>query len=117
VINDAGLSDAMELAAHASTLERPPGAPAAVINNAWIELLPTFAAWADGRVTDAAALLDRVSGVVPASEWNAFTRGQMNLTLGRVAAAERAFQLMPDPVERELLLGYTALARGDAAGA
>ena len=41
----------------------------------------------------------------------------MNLALGRVKAAERAFQLLPDPAERELLLGYTTLARGDTAGA
>jgi tetratricopeptide (TPR) repeat protein len=116
VINGQGVSDALKLAARASTLERPPGTPGAT-GGAWIELLPTFAAWAEGRVTDAAALLDRVSGVAPVSEWHVFARGQMNLTLGRVEAAERAFQLMPEPAERELLLGYAALARGDTAGA
>ena len=100
VINGEGLSDAVTLAARASTLERPPGLPG-MIGAAWIELMPVFAAWADGRVADAAALLDRVSAVVPASEWHAFNRGQMNLALGRVKAAERAFQLMPDPAERE----------------
>lgn len=116
VVNGEGTSDAMTLAARASTLERPPGVNGATMD-AWIELLPTFAAWADGRVTEAAALLDRVSGVVPASEWHAYGRGQMNLALGRVEAAERAFQLMSDPAERAILLGYTALARGDTAGA
>jgi tetratricopeptide (TPR) repeat protein len=116
VINGEGVSDAMKLAARASTLERPPGT-AASIEAAWLELLPVFAAWSDGRVTEAAALMDRVSGIVPATEWHTFARGQMNLTLGRVKAAERAFQLLPDPAEREILLGYTALARGDTAGA
>ena len=60
VINGEGVSDAMKLAARASTLERPPGLPG-MIGAAWIELMPVFAAWADGRVADAAALLDRVS--------------------------------------------------------
>jgi hypothetical protein len=116
VVNGEGVSYAMTLAARASTLERPPGVPGATMD-AWIELLPTFAAWADGRVTEAAALLDRVSGAAPATQWHAFGRGQMNLALGRVDAAERAFQQMPDAAEREILLGYTALARGDTAGA
>lgn len=111
-----GLEEATKLAARAATLDRPAGMAGATMD-AWFELMPTFAAWADGRVAEAAALLDRASAVAPATEWHAYARAQMNLTLGRVAAAERAFQLMPDPAERDMLLGYAALARGDTGGA
>ena len=116
VMNGGSVSEAMTLAARASALERPPDV-GAMIDAAWIELLPVFAAWSDRRVVEAAALLDRVSSVPPASEWHAHGRGQMNLTLGRVEAAEREFRLTPDPAERDVLLGYVALARGDMAGA
>ena len=111
-----GVSDAIELANRASTLERPPGIPGMVFD-AWVKLLPAFAAWAEGRVADAAVLLDGFEGVTPDSDEHAFRLGKMNLALGRVQAAERAFQRMPDLAEREALLGYAAFARGDTAGA
>jgi len=116
LMNGERMADAVALATRAANLERPPGLDGASMD-AWFELLPAFAAWADGRVADAAALLDRASAGAPPSEWHAYARAQMNLTLGRVAAAEHAFQRMPDAAERDMLLGYAALARGDVAGA
>jgi len=41
----------------------------------------------------------------------------MNLALGRVQAAERAAQSMSSPAEREAMLAYAALARGNTSGA
>jgi hypothetical protein len=41
----------------------------------------------------------------------------LNLALGRVRAAERAFQQIQVVAERDSLLGYAAFARGDTAGA
>jgi tetratricopeptide (TPR) repeat protein len=112
-----GVSDALELASRAATLDMPPGARDPMGPDAWIAFLPAFAAWSEGRVTDAAALLDRFDGVAPRSDGHAFRLGKMNLALGRVQAAERAFQQMSVEAERETLLGYAAFARGDKAGA
>jgi tetratricopeptide (TPR) repeat protein len=117
VVSGDGVSDALELARRASTLEMPPGARDPMGPDAWIAFLPAFAAWAEGRVADAAALLDRFEGVMPDSDGHAFRLGKMNLALGRVQAAERAFQQMSVAAEREAFLGYAAFARGDTAGA
>jgi tetratricopeptide (TPR) repeat protein len=112
-----GVSDALELASRASTLELPPGTRDRAGPDAWVAFLPAFAAWAEGRVVDAAALLDGFDGVTLGSDGHAFRLGKMNLALGRVRAAERAFQQMSVAPEREALLGYAAFARGDIFGA
>jgi hypothetical protein len=72
-----------------------------------------FEAWAEGRVEAAAAKLEGLDAVPPRDDWEAFGRGQLYLSLGRVRAAERAFQSISSPVERTALLAYAALARGD----
>ena len=110
-----GTSNALELAKRASTLELPAGTRDPMGPDAWVAFLPAFAAWAEGRVADAAALLDRFEGVTLPSDGHAFRLGKLNLALGRVQAAERAFQQMSIAAEREALLGYAAFARGDTA--
>ncbi len=112
-----GASNVLELASHASTLELPPGTRDRMGPDAWIAFLPAFAAWAEGRLADAAALLDRFDGVALSSDGHAVRLGKMNLALGRVRAAERAFQQMSVAAERQAFLGYAAFARGDTAGA
>ncbi len=117
VVAGDGLSEGLELAQRASTLEMPPGARYPLAPDTWIRFLPAFAAWAEGRVTEAGALLDQFEGVAPDDDGHAFRLGKMNLALGRVRAAERAFQQTSVAAEREALLGYAAFARSDTAGA
>jgi serine/threonine-protein kinase len=112
-----GVADALELASRASTLELPPGTRDRMGPDAWVTFLPAFAAWADRRVADAVALLDRFDGVTLASDGHAFRLGKINLALGRVQAAERAFQQISVVAERDALLGYAAFGRGDIARA
>jgi len=111
-----GLSDAHRIAARASRLERPSGLSGDVYG-AWLDLFPAFEAWAKGRFTDAAALMDALDAARPVDDVHAFRQGQMNLALGRVHAAERAFQSISSPAERTAMLAYAALARGDTSGA
>jgi len=87
------------------------------VYSAWLDLFPAFEAWAEARIADAASLLDALAASPPADDRHAYGIGQMNLALGRVRAAERAFQSMSSPGERTALLAYAALARGDASGA
>ena len=62
-------------------------------------------------------MLDALAATRPTDDRRAFGLGQMNLALGRVQAAERAFQSMSSPAEREAMLAYAALARGNTSGA
>jgi tetratricopeptide (TPR) repeat protein len=116
VMDGDGLSDAHRIADRASRLERPVGYPGEVYS-AWLDLFPAFEAWAEGRIGDAAALLDALGAAKAMDDRHAFALGQMNLALGRVQAAERAFQSMSSPAERTAMLAYAALARGDTSGA
>ena len=111
-----GLSDAHRIAARASRLDRPSGLPGDVYG-AWLDLFPAFEAWAEGRITDTAALMDALDAGTPVDDLHAFRQGHMNLALGRVHAAERLFQSMSSPAERTAMLAYAALARGDTSGA
>jgi tetratricopeptide (TPR) repeat protein/tRNA A-37 threonylcarbamoyl transferase component Bud32 len=116
VVIGGGLPDAHQIADRASRLERP-GGVAGDVYGAWLDQFPAFEAWAEGRIADAASLLDALGARRPVSDRHAFGLGQMNLALGRVQAAERAFQSMSSPAEREAMLAYAALARGDVSGA
>ncbi len=112
VIDGDGLGHARSIAERAARLEPPVGHPADVYA-AWLSLLPVFEAWAEGRVEAAAAQLDAMEATPPHDDWEAFGRGQLNLSLGRVRAAERAFQAIASSAERTALLAYAAIARGD----
>jgi tetratricopeptide (TPR) repeat protein len=116
IMNGDGLADAHRIAERASRLERPDGMPGDLYS-AWLDLFPAFEAWAEGRVADAAARLDALGAATPMDDRRAFYQGQMNLALGRIQAAERAFQSMSSPTERTAMLAFAALARGDASGA
>jgi serine/threonine-protein kinase len=116
VIDTGDLASARQLVARASPLEPPPG-PTAQSYAAWAELFPIFELWADGRVAEAAAQLDALAPKARINEWQAFGIGQMNLSLGRVRAAEDAFEGLPSHDERQALLGYAALTRGDTVAA
>jgi tetratricopeptide (TPR) repeat protein len=116
IVNGDGLTDAHRIVERASRLERPRGNPGDVYS-AWLDLFPAFEAWAQGRVTDSASLVDALEATALSDDVRAFRQGQMNLTLGRVHAAERAFQSLSSPAERTAMLAYAALARGDTSGA
>ena len=113
VIDGDGLGHARSIAERAARLEPPVGHPADVYA-AWLSTPAVFEAWAEGRVEAAAAQLDAMAATPPRHDWEAFGRGQLNLSIGRVKAAERAFQAMSSPAERTALLAYAALARGDS---
>jgi serine/threonine-protein kinase len=116
VMNGDGLSDAHRIADRASRLERPLGVTGEVYS-AWLDVFPAFEAWAEGRVAEAASRLDALGRTPPADDRHAFNLGQMNLALGRVQAAERAFDSMSSPAERAAMRAYASLARGDTSGA
>jgi tetratricopeptide (TPR) repeat protein len=111
-----GLTDARRLIERASTLELPPGDVGTALDSLF-ETFPAYVAWVEGRVEDAAEVMDRPTPALAVTDHHLRNRGHLNLTLGRVRAAERTLQSISVPAERVNLLAQVALARGDTVGA
>jgi len=84
---------------------------------AWMKVFPAFDLWSRGRITETATLLDHMVRDLRGDDEVAAAVGLMQVTLGRLRAAETAFHAMSSLSERQELLAYTALARDDIAGA
>jgi len=83
----------------------------------WTRVFPAFELWATGHIAEAAARLDTMAHDARTSDAMAAAIGLMNLTLGRLRAAEEAFYAMSFDSERQKLLAAVALARSDLDGA
>jgi hypothetical protein len=95
----------------------PPNSPRGPMYVAWSRVFPAFDLWAAGRVAEAAAHLDTMAKDARTSDAMSVAIGLMNLTLGRLRAAEHAFHAMSYESERQGLLAAAALARDDLNGA
>src|SRR5262249_28578542 len=87
-------------------------APETALDIAWVKTLPVFDLWTQGRPREAADLLDQLVSHQPIDEALAEFAGTINLSLGRVRAAEDAFRAM-SALGRLAPLAVAALARGD----
>jgi tetratricopeptide (TPR) repeat protein/tRNA A-37 threonylcarbamoyl transferase component Bud32 len=117
LIIDAGdLASARRLVDRAANLE-PPNDPLTPPRVAWLKVFPAFELWATGRPAEAADLLDNMPAEARRSPDMILAIGLMNLTLGRLGAAEEAFRSMSADSERQQLLAAAALARDDVQGA
>jgi tetratricopeptide (TPR) repeat protein len=112
-VMDAGdLVQARRLLDHAATLQRP-NIPATATAMAWTAVFPVFELWVNHRVAEAAARLDATAADVGTNDAMAVAIGRMNLSLGRLSAAEDAFRTMSISSGRQEMLAAAALARGD----
>jgi DNA-binding winged helix-turn-helix (wHTH) protein/tetratricopeptide (TPR) repeat protein len=83
---------------------------------AWVELFPAYEQWLDGNVAQAGDILQRVEKTAQYNGQWAFPRsmGHFELTLGRLAEAEKQIQTITDVENRETMLALIAFLRGDA---
>ena len=117
LISNAGdLVTARRLVDRAANLE-PPNHPNTPTLVAWLKVFPAFDLWATGHLAEAAERLDGMAAEARSSDDTALAIGLMNLTLGRLRAAEDAFHTMSFDSERQELLAAAALARDDRDGA
>lgn len=79
----------------------------------WLRLFPACEAWVEGDLPRAASVVSGVAGDANATATDLVGAGLFHLGLGRVADAERTFQLLPAGVERDVYLGEAARWRGD----
>ena len=77
-----GLTDARRLIERASTLELPPGDVGTALDSLF-ETFPAYVAWVEGRVEDAAAVMDCPTPSLAVTDHHLRNRGHLNLTLGR----------------------------------
>jgi tetratricopeptide (TPR) repeat protein len=87
-------------------------------NVAWLELFPAAEAWVDGNLAGALRVADGVAAKI--DTLNSFARTQFALdtalfylTLGRLEAAEKCYQKIPDPFLRQEQLARVAFFRND----
>jgi tetratricopeptide (TPR) repeat protein len=85
---------------------------------AWLELFPAAEDWLDGNLTGALQVADGMAAKIDSLNGNATTSFAMEaaslyLTLGRLEAAARCFQKIPDPLLREEQLARVAFFRND----
>ena len=117
LIVDAGdVVSARRLVDRAANLE-PPNNPFTPSRVAWLKVFPAFELWAGGRLAEATRRLDDLAAEAPGSDDFDLAIGLMNLSLGRLRAAEDAFHSMSFDSERQELLAAAALARDDIDGA
>ena len=117
LIGSAGdLVTARRLVDRAANLD-PPNHPNTPTLVAWLKVFPAFELWATGHLAEAAGRLDGMAAEAHRSDAMALAIGLMNLTLGRLRAAEDAFHSMSFDSERQELLAAAALARDDIDGA
>ena len=85
---------------------------------AWLELLPATENWLDGNLTGALQVADGVAAKIDSLDGNARTgfatyAALFYLTLGRLEAAARCSQEIPDPLLRQEQLARVAFFRND----
>jgi tetratricopeptide (TPR) repeat protein len=90
--------------------------PRTEINLAWLDTLPVFELWTQGRAREAADRLDRIASRQAFGGRLAQFVGTWNLALGRLRAAEQAFRSLPLEFDRQEFLAFSALARDDKGG-
>jgi len=117
IVTAGDLASARRLVDRAATLEPPPNLPSTPSLVVWTRVFPAFELWATGHIAEAAARLDTMAHDARTSDAMAAAIGLMNLTLGRLRAAEEAFYTMSFDSERQKLLAAVALARSDLDGA
>jgi serine/threonine protein kinase/tetratricopeptide (TPR) repeat protein len=116
IITAGDRASARRLRDRAAALQVPASSDQSVLK-AWSTVFPAFDSWVDGRVAEAAAYLDRIATEARNTDAMGAAVGLMNLTLGRIRAAQDAFGAMSSESERQELMAMAALARGDLAGA
>jgi len=82
----------------------------------WALLFPAHELWIEGHTTDAARVLNEVSGrpeFAAERRWTLFLLGKMRLALGQLHLAEDTFDRISDPGLRANGLAEVALARDD----
>jgi len=83
-----------------------------------LELFPATEAWMDGNLTGAVRIADGLAAKIDSLSGNARTGFALQtalfyLTLGRLEAAARSYQKIPDPLLRQEQLARVALFRND----
>jgi tetratricopeptide (TPR) repeat protein len=101
------LDEVKTLAVRARQLDATGARP---FERAFLDLLPTFEAWV---LSDIPSVIHTTGNLRDKSQLHKQPAGLFNLAIGRLAAAEEAFQHVTPEGDREILLGLTALLRGD----
>ena len=116
-ITSAGDRASARLLVERAAMFEPPNLPKTPTQVAWSRVFPAFDLWATGRVAEAEGRLEAMAAEARTTNEMAVAIGLMNLTLGRIRAAEDAFYTMSLDSERQVLLAAAALARNDVDGA
>ena len=118
IVTGGDVAGARQLIDRAILLDPPTlPTPFTAIFVAYAHVFPAFELWSAGRIVDAAAHLDRMASDARTSDDLAAAIGMMNLSLGRIRAAEDAFKTMSLGSERQELLAAAAVARDDVTSA